>query len=376
MELSERKLKILQAIIADFIASGEPVGSRTLSKRLDMNISPATIRNEMADLEDMGYLTHPHTSAGRVPSDMAYRLYVDQMMQHSELPEEEKKAISQKMADSAVELDKTIEHAAEILSEMTNMMSFAITPKADERKLKYINFLPVDERTVVLMIVAEDGKVSNTAIKLNCDYSEDNLELMSKVMTHNFRGRTVSQVLTMDIIDMFESDINALGNLPGSVMPSFIKTLENMLNVELYMDGYTNIFDLPEYSDVNKASNLLQLVENKDEFTQVLVNRDSGLVVTIGDENSPDMKDCSLITADYKVNGKLVGKLGVIGPKRMKYGEISSVIKYITDNISKTFQIEGPAEGSEDTDSGPHESGAEAPQTEDGTRENDKGANE
>lgn len=378
MELSERKLKILQAIISDFIASGEPVGSRTLSKRLDMNISPATIRNEMADLEDMGYLTHPHTSAGRVPSDMAYRLYVDKMMKQSELPEAEKQAISQRMADSAVELDKTIEHAAEILSDMTNMMSFAITPKADERKLKYINFLPVDERTVVLMIVAEDGKVSNTAIKLNCDYTEDNLELMSKVMTHNFKGRTVSQVLTMDIIDMFESDLTALGNLPGNVMPSFMKTLESMLNVELYMDGYTNIFDLPEYNDVSKARSFLQLVENKDEFTQVLVNRDIGLVVTIGDENAPDMKDCSLITADYKVNGKLVGKLGVIGPKRMKYGEISSVIKYLTDNISNTFQIEGP----EETDSGPHEGepsagqgepAAEPPEAENTT---DKGADD
>lgn len=342
MDLSDRKLRILHAIVADFIASGEPVGSRTLSKKLDLNISPATIRNEMSDLEEMGYLTHPHTSAGRVPSDMAYRLYVDQLMQKSELPEDQKNIIAEKMADSAIELDRTIEHAAEVLSEITNMMSFAITPRADERKLKYINFLPVDERTVVLMIVAEDGKVSNTAIKLNCDYKEDDLELMSKVMTHNFKGRSVSQVLTMDIIESFESDITALGQLPADVVPSFIKTLENMLDVNLYMDGYTNIFNLPEYNDINKARGLLELVDNKDEFREVLVNRDNGVVVTIGDENSPDMKDCSLITADYRVNGKLVGKLGVIGPTRMKYGEITSVIKYMTENISKTFEIEEP----------------------------------
>ena len=342
MDLSDRKLRILHAIVADFIASGEPVGSRTLSKKLDLNISPATIRNEMSDLEEMGYLTHPHTSAGRVPSDMAYRLYVDQLMQRSELPEAQKNIIAEKMADSALELDRTIEHAAEVLSEITNMMSFAITPRADERKLKYINFLPVDERTVVLMIVAEDGKVSNTAIKLNCDYKEDDLELMSKVMTHNFKGRTVSQVLTMDIIESFESDITALGQLPADVVPSFIKTLENMLDVNLYMDGYTNIFNLPEYNDINRARGLLELVDNKDEFREVLVNRDNGVVVTIGDENSPDMKDCSLITADYRVNGKLVGKLGVIGPTRMKYGEITSVIKYMTENISKTFEIEEP----------------------------------
>ncbi len=342
MELSERKLRILQAIVADFITTGEPVGSRTLSRRLDMDLSPATIRNEMSDLEEMGYLTHPHTSAGRVPSDLGYRLYVDRLMQRAELPEEKKAVIAERMSQSFAEFDRTIAHAAEVLSDITKMMSFAITPSANERRIKYINFLPVDERTVVLMIVADDGKVQNTAIKLNCSYTEDNLELMSKLMTHNFRGQTISHMLTMDIIDSFESDITALGQLPGSVMPGFMRTLERMLNVDLYLNGYTNIFNLPEFADINRARNFLELVQNKDEFTQVLINRDNGLVVTIGGENSPDMSDCSLITADYKVNGKLVGKLGVIGPTRMRYSEISSVIRYMTDNLSKTFEIEGP----------------------------------
>jgi heat-inducible transcriptional repressor len=127
-----------------------------------------------------------------------------------------------------------------------------------------------------------------------------------------------------------------------------MKTLEKMLNVDLYMDGYSNIFRLPEYNDIAKAKNFLETVTNKDEFTNVLVNRDKGLMITIGDENSEDLKDCALITADYKVNGKLVGRLGVIGPKRMKYGEVTSVIKYITDNLSKTFEIEAPKE--EETD--------------------------
>ncbi len=351
MDLSERKLRILQAIVADFISTGEPVGSRTLSKRLDMDLSPATIRNEMSDLEEMGYLTHPHTSAGRVPSDMGYRLYVDRLMSRSELPEDKKQVIAERMATSFAEFDRTIAHAAEVLSDITKMMSFAITPSANERRIKYINFLPVDERTVVLMIVADDGKVQNTAIKLNCSYTESNLELMSKLMTHNFRGQTISHMLTMDIIDSFESDITALGQLPGNVIPGFMRTLERMLNVDLYMNGYTNIFNLPEFADINRARNFLELVQNKDEFTQVLINRDNGLVVTIGGENSPDMSDCSLITADYKVNGRLVGKLGVIGPTRMRYSEISSVIRYMTDNLSKTFEIEGPDNGeNEDQD--------------------------
>lgn len=345
MDLNERKLQILQAIIADFISTGEPVGSRTLSKSHDMGISPATIRNEMSDLEEMGYLTHPHTSAGRVPSDKAYRLYVDQFMDTSDLPEERQAAIKEKLSETRTELDSTIEHAAELLSEMTNLTSFAITPRVNENKLKYIHFLPVDERTVVLMLVAENGKVLNKAIRLTESYTDENLELMSKVMTHNYKGKTISSIMAADIIKDFQNDMSSLSGLAKDVVPSFMKTLEKMLDVDLYMNGYSNVFELPEYSsDLEKSKNFLQLLENKDHLKDVIVNREEGLVITIGDENSDDMQDVSLITADYKVNGKLVGKLGVIGPKRMKYGEISSVIKYISENISETFEIKEPDE--------------------------------
>lgn len=343
MDLNERKLKILQAIVSDFIKTSEPVGSRTLSKRPDIDLSPATIRNEMSDLEEMGYLTHPHTSAGRVPSDKAYRLYVDQLMNSSDLPEEYKQKIAEKLSESS-ELDQTVESAAKVLSDMTNLVSFAITPNRSESKINYINFLPVDESTVVLMIVCEDGKVTNSAIRMKAPYTEENLTLMSKVMTHNFKGKAVSSILTENITQTFESDMASLSGLAGSVVPSFMKTLEKMLNVDLYMDGYSNIFRLPEYNDIAKAKNFLETVTNKDEFTNVLVNREKGLMITIGDENAEDLRDCALITADYRVNGKLVGTLGVIGPKRMKYGEVTSVIKYITDNLSKTFEIEAPKE--------------------------------
>ncbi len=343
MNLSERKLKILQAIISDFIKTAEPVGSRTLSKKFDLGISPATIRNEMADLEEMGYLTHPHTSAGRVPSEMAYRLYVNEMMGKSELSDEVKTAISNELYDNVMELEKTVQHAAKILSDITNLTSFAMTPTKERDTLKYINLLPVDETTVVLMIVSDSGKVSNTALRLNVPYTEENLELLSKTMTYNYRGKTISEALATNIIESIRTDMEAMSGLAQNVMPNFMRTLEQMLDVNLYMDGLTNIFSIPEYnSDIDRAKTFLEMLGKKEDFTKTLVNRENGVMITIGHENTDDtMKDCSVITATYHVNGELAGKIGVIGPTRMKYGEITSVIEYLTDNISNAFKLTG-----------------------------------
>jgi len=340
MEMNERKLKILQAIVSDFIHSAEPVGSRTLSRKYDMGISPATIRNEMSDLEEMGYLTHPHTSAGRVPSAKAYRMYVDDLMKKKELNEEEKMAIAGRIRSNVSELEKVAAYAASLLSELTNLTSFATTPVPQEERLRYVNLLPADERTVVLMIVAESGKVSNTVLRLQVPYTEENLSLLSKVITHNYKGKALSDILTQDIIQLIHSDMAALSQLAENIVPNFVSTLENMLNVDLYMDGLTNIFSIPEYNDIDKARMFLEMVNRKKDFTDVLLHRDNGVIITIGEENDDEvMKDCSLITATYRINGKLVGKLGVIGPTRMKYDEVTSVIEYLTDNITKAFEL-------------------------------------
>lgn len=341
MELSERKLRILQAIISDYIMSAEPVGSRTLSKKFQLGISPATIRNEMSDLEELGYLTHPHTSAGRVPSDKAYRLYVNNLMERHELSEREKEIIEEKLRANVDEFDKTIRHAAKLLSEITNLTSFAMTPTQDQDTLKFVNFLPVDESTIVLMIVSESGKVSNTTLHINEPYLEENLQILAKNITYNFKGMRLSEVLRDDIIATFEQDMAAMNKLPSNIMPNFIKTLEDMLNVNLYMDGMTNIFDLPEYSDIERAKSFLKLFDEKESLTKKIMEREDGIIVTIGDENEEGpLSDCSLITATYHIDGKLVGKIGVIGPTRMKYDEITSVIEYLTDNLSDTFKLE------------------------------------
>ena len=346
MDLSERKLKILQAIIADFIRTAEPVGSRTISKNYDLGISPATIRNEMSDLEELGYLTHPHTSSGRVPSEKAYRLYVNQMMNKRELTEEEKTSISMQLNSNVTELENLVQRAAHVLSEITTLTAFALTPRQDHDTLKYINLLPVDEKTVVLMLVSESGKVSNTAVKLDRPISEETLQLLAKTMTYNYRGKTLSEALTFDIIKAVKSDAEAMTMFEKNIVPNFVRTLEDMLNVHLYMDGLTNIFSLPEYNDLDKAKMFLEMVNKKDDLTKTLINRDNGVIITIGNENQNEMmQDCSLISATYHVDGKMVGKIGVIGPTRMRYGEVTSVVEYLTENISKAFMI---TEGDDD----------------------------
>jgi len=348
MDLSERKLRILQAIISDFIHSAEPVGSRSLSKKYDMGVSPATIRNEMSDLEEMGFLTHPHTSAGRVPSDKAYRLYVNELMKKQELSADDKRIITDKLHHDVSELEKTIQYAANLLSEITNLTSFALTPKQDEDILKYINLIPVDEHTVVLMTVAESGKVTNTSLNMKIPYTEESLRLLSKSMTYNYRGKSISQALTTDIIKSFETDIKAMNRLAENIIPSFIRTLEDMLNVNLYMDGLTNIFNIPEYNDIDKAKMFLEMLNKKDAFTKTLINRKDGIIITIGEENAGEIiPDSSLITASYHIDGKLVGKIGVIGPTRMKYDEVTAVIEYMTYNLSNQFRLTGGGEQDE-----------------------------
>ncbi|MBR0374580.1 MAG: heat-inducible transcription repressor HrcA [Mogibacterium sp.] len=340
MDLSERKLQILQAIITDYVQNAEPVGSRSIAKKYGLGVSPATIRNEMADLEEMGYLTHPHTSAGRVPSDKAYRLYVDDLMQKRNLTPQEKRIINERLRANMNEFDQTIQHAAALLSEITKLASFAMTPQTNQDTLRFVRLIPVDEHAIILMIAANSGNVTNTTLRVNVPYTNEALEILSKSMTYNYQGRTIDDVLKNAIIHDIGSDIEALSALANSVMPNFMRTLEDMLNVNLYMEGLTNIFNIPEYSSMDRARSFLELMSRKEEFTRDMLERGDGVIVTIGEENVADsMKDCSLITATYHVDGKLVGKIGVIGPTRMKYSEVTSIMEYLTQNLSESFRL-------------------------------------
>lgn len=352
MELTERKLKILQAIIDDYVETAEPVGSRTLAKEFNNQISSATIRNEMSDLEDMGYLTHPHTSAGRVPSDKAYRLYVNSIMRPVKVTSPEtQERVRQQLRKDADEFDKTIRHAAKLLSEMTNLASFVMTPRQEEDRLRYVNVLPVDEQTVILTIVADSGKTQNTLLHLNQPYTEDMLRILRKHLTVDYQGKEITEVLRNSIIDDFETDVTAMGGLTKNVMPNFMRSLEDMLDVHLYMEGLSTIFDIPEFTDLSRAKSFITLLDRREELLQALLDRDDGMVVTIGQENpEEDMKDCSLITATYHVNGRYVGKLGVIGPTRMPYEKITSVVQYMTDNLNEAFKLRSGREDEKEDD--------------------------
>ena len=254
-------------------------------------------------------------------------------LKKKELTASEKEQISRKLYDNVTEFDSLVEKAAEILSEITNLTAFALTPVKEEDKLKYINLLPVDDHTVVLMLVAESGKVSNKAVRLSNLMSEDTLRILSKNMTYSYRGKTLSEALTIDIINTFRDDAEAMAMFQTNIVPSFFKTLEEMLNVNLYMDGMTNIFSIPEYNDIDKAKMFLEMLNKKEDLRQTIINRDDGVIITIGNENDKEvMQDCSLITATYHMDGKLVGKIGVIGPTRMKYGEVTSIVEYLTGN--------------------------------------------
>lgn len=298
MKLDERKLKILQAIIGDFISTAEPVGSRTLAKKYDLGISPATIRNEMADLEDLGFLTHPHTSAGRVPSAKAYRFYVNEMMMRRELSQDLKEAIGTQIFSSVSELDKAVAHAAKILSEITQLTSFALTPNKEQDILSHVNLMAIDNHRILLTIVSDSGRISNNIVETSQPCSNENLNLLAKTMTYNYRGKTLSQALTMDIINSFETDAAALHILAESIAPDFLKTLEEMLNTNLYMDGLSNIFNLPEYNTIDKAKMFVETLSHRETLTEKLRARNEGITITIGEENDEEaLRDCSLITA-------------------------------------------------------------------------------
>jgi heat-inducible transcriptional repressor len=253
----------------------------------------------------------------------------------------EKNIISNRLKSDVSEFEQMVKDAAAILSEITNLTSFALTPTQNDEVLKFIKLLPVDEQSVILMIVSNKGKITNTALKISVPYNNDSLELLSKNMTYDYQGRTIDEVLKDSIIKDFHSDICAMSSLADNVMPNFMKTLETMLDVNLYMEGLTNIFNIPEYHDLAKAKKFLELLDKKDELTKKILEREDGIIVTIGDENLDEtMKDCTVITATYHIDGKPVGKIGVIGPTRMKYAEVTSIMEYLSENLSSAFQLE------------------------------------
>ena len=335
MDMGNRKRLILQAIIEDYINSAEPVGSRTISKKYLTGTSPATIRNEMSDLEDMGYIEQPHTSAGRIPSDKGYRLYVDKIMKQNTINEAQREMIKREFVESLGEIDRLIKHASKLLSQLTQYTSIVMAPQFRRTSIKQVQLLRIDRAVVLAVIVTNAGIIKNSVLRLKQDIQPDALVKITNMINDKMAGLDVEDIERFDFQDMLN---NSFGHseIIEQVVPELIQTLFYSDTSEVYHDGVSNILNLPEYSDISKARDFLNIMEERELLFKVLNDVREDVSVSIGKENKLEQfKECSLITATYKFNGKLIGRIGVIGPTRMDYNNVISTVKSISDAINE-----------------------------------------
>ena len=335
MELGDRKLKILQAIIDDYITSGEPVGSRTIVKKYNLGISSATVRNEMADLEEMGYLVQPHTSAGRIPSDKAYRLYVDQLMQVRALTPAEADSIKTLYAIKAMQTEEIISQTAKILSDMTNYTSVVLKPQLSKVLIKKLQIIPLDNEFALLVVVTNSAIIRDAIIRIPEGVEPGYLERVSNMLTERFIDRSFLEIDT-EIIPEIRSELAVNRRIFNSVVNALTDSLISTEKKELYLYGTGNIFNFPEYHDLDRARSFLELMDETELIYDIINgSHDGGVTVTIGSENThPDMKDSSIVTATYHIGDRIIGTIGLIGPTRMEYSNVFSVIDYMGKCLS------------------------------------------
>ncbi|TDT51109.1 heat-inducible transcriptional repressor HrcA [Fonticella tunisiensis] len=334
MELGDRKKSILKAIITDYIETAEPVGSRTIAKKYEMGISSATIRNEMSDLEDLGYLEQPHTSSGRIPSDKGYRTYVNYLMQVNYPTNEEIELIKNYMKFATVyEVDKIIKRTIKLLSQITMYTSAVLTPSVNRSTVKSIQLIRVSARDVIAVVVTDTGIIKNVVIKLPKEVSTESIMRISNMLNSKLYGLTIEEI-DLAVISSIQNEMRGYSEIFNAILPVIYDSLKAN-DCDVYLEGATNIFNYPEYDDRDKAYNFLSMIENKDVLIEALSSGDDNITITIGKENEiEEIKDCSIIKASYKVGGKTAGTIGVIGPTRMNYARVIGIIKCLTDILN------------------------------------------
>lgn len=343
MKLNDRKITILQAIIHDYIQTAEPVGSRTLSKKYDLGISPATIRNEMSDLEELGFLKQPHTSAGRIPSDKAYRLYVDDLMEVKRIAEYHKQQMKSDLLKKFGEVEQLLQYSSKVISQLTSYTSVVLAPQIRENKIKHVQLVPIDSQNILTVMVTDTGVVRNPILRVSERIDSSTLERISNIINAKIQGKTIKEI-EKDIILSVRSELNEFADLIQTIFPEIFSNLEDSDGFELFMSGATNIFNYPEYNDLLKAKSFLKMLEEKEIITSLIASsNDPGLTISIGSENiCEEAKECSLVTATYKLDGSVVGWLSVIGPTRMDYSNVAGtmlqVSQYINDLLRKRYK--------------------------------------
>ncbi|GAA0718837.1 heat-inducible transcriptional repressor HrcA [Clostridium malenominatum] len=337
MEMDERKIRILQAIINDYIDTAEPVGSRTIAKKYDLGVSSATIRNEMADLEEMGYLEQLHSSSGRKPSDKGYRLYVDKLMRVQSLSQLEVNAIKAHMISSAIyEMDRIIKEATTILAELTGLTSIVKSPSVKKSSIRAIQLINIDGTSILSVIITDSGIIKNNIIRLKKAVNVETLVKLSNVLNARLINLTVEEI-NLEVINNLKNDLKGYDDIFNAIIPALYEGLNNIDASEIYMEGTTNIFNFPEFNDIQKAKSFLSLVDNKDKI-KILINNSDNIAIKIGEENFlEDAKDCTVISAVYKLGSRPLGTIGVIGPTRMPYSKVISILGGIVKEINKAI---------------------------------------
>lgn len=339
--LSDRQQLILNAIVDNYIHSAEPVGSRTISKREDIGFSSATIRNEMSDLEELGYLEQPHTSAGRVPSTKGYRFYVDNLIQPHLLEEGELGKLKQLFAERILHSEQVVEYTAQILSQLTNYTAVVLGPEIFEHRLKHIQIVPINEQQAVAIVVTHTGRVENKLIDLPEGIGSGEIERLV-----NLLNSRLADVPLWQLRQRLYQEISGEMRRHAEQYEEMLRVLDQSLTQEedrVYLRGATKIMNQPEFRDVDKVKDILELLEQNDQLLHLFGMPADGLTVRIGQENQLDaIKQCSIITTSYSLGGKPVGMVGILGPTRMEYGRVITVLNYLAEGLSRmlTSQFE------------------------------------
>ena len=340
-ELDERKKKILRAIIKTYMETGEPVGSRTISKYADLNVSSATIRNEMSDLTDMGYILQPHTSAGRIPSDKGYRLYVDEILKQKE---EEIAEIQKMMIEKSDKLDKVLKRVAKVLAANTNYAAVVSVPQYKGSKLKFIQLSRVNDHQLVAVVVNDDNVIRNQIIETSEALDDEILLKLNLLLNTSLNGVSI-QDINLGMIARLKEQAGHHSGVVADVLDAVAATIKvDDDDLEIYTSGATNFFRYPELADKESASGLISTFEEKKELADIIKEQmadpeNTGLTVYIGDEMPiRTMKDCSVVTATYELGGGVHGTIGIVGPKRMDYENVVDSLKALKiqlDNLVK-----------------------------------------
>lgn len=341
MELNERKQKILEAIIRNYMETGEPVGSRTVSKYADLNLSSATIRNEMSDLEEMGYILQPHTSAGRIPSDKAYRLYVDTMLQRKDQEVENMKGL---MVEKADKIDLLLKQVAKLLAQNTNYTSMVTKPKYEHKRIKFIQLNNMGERQILVIVVLDNNHVSNKFINLSDDVDDSIVAQMNFLMNTALTGLDFTEI-NLAVMQQIKEKAGQYGDLASSILDCVAEVMTEEDDSEIFTSGATNILKYPELSDKEKMTDLLSTFEEKQMLTAWAndtppdEDQEHGIQVYIGEESPVEsMKDCSVVTATYKIKEGVYGKIGIVGPKRMDYEKVVGTLESCMQQLDDIFK--------------------------------------